>query len=76
MHDFDDDDDDDLLEHRFDEEEAHRHMFRCTYCEALIPRLIEPHELGLTSHDQVEQGAQYPYTGCWCGWGKFVICER
>jgi len=75
VHDFDDDDDDAGTSLRRDEEPEHRHMFRCTYCEAIIPRVIPAAELGLSSHDEIRKGEQYSYTGCWCGWGKFVICE-
>jgi hypothetical protein len=73
-----DDDDDDLLlqdRPRHADGPEHRHLFRCTYCEAIVPRDIQPADLGLTSHNEIKKGAQYPYSGCWCGWGKFVVCE-
>lgn len=46
--------------------------FRCTYCESLIPWGLSAKDLGVTEGDEFRPGATYPYSGCPCGYGRFV----
>ena len=55
---------------------SHSVHFRCTFCQHVIPWPIAPEALGLAPGDQPESGRLYPYTRCYCGWGKFVLCEE
>lgn len=52
------------------------HIFRCTYCNRVITRTLTPADLQLAPGEEFVPGRSYPYTGCWCGWGKHVICEQ
>lgn len=52
------------------------HLFRCTYCDSIIPQALAQADLGLPADAAIEAGQKYPYAKCWCGWGKFVTCER
>lgn len=49
--------------------------FRCTYCQALIPWALDKKQLGLKPEEDYRLGQIYPYEGCKCGWGKFVLCQ-
>ena len=49
--------------------------FRCTYCESLIPWGISASDIGLRSAESPRNGAIYPYSRCYCGFGKFVVFE-
>jgi hypothetical protein len=71
-------DDHDWHEHGYSEEKpqaAPGHLYRCTYCNSIIPKPLTPANFGLPDDAVIEVGKQYPYTGCWCGWSKYVICE-
>lgn len=46
--------------------------FRCTYCESLIPWALSAKDVGVTEGDEFRAGATYPYSGCPCGYGRFV----
>jgi len=49
-----------------------RALFRCTYCSRAIPKDLSREELGLEPAELLDAGNLYPYTGCSCGYGKFV----
>ncbi|MEA2639676.1 MAG: ParB family transcriptional regulator, chromosome partitioning protein [Chloroflexota bacterium] len=49
--------------------------FRCTYCNHLIPKPLRSEELGLVSGEPPQPEHIYPYAGCGCGQGRFVIAE-
>jgi ParB/RepB/Spo0J family partition protein len=51
------------------------YQFRCTYCREVIPWKIDNNELGLAPEEEPQGGRLYPYDGCYCGWGRFVVCE-
>lgn len=51
------------------------YQFRCTYCQELVPWKIDNSKLGLAADEEPKKGRLYPYDGCYCGWGKFVVCE-
>jgi hypothetical protein len=50
--------------------------FRCTFCQHLIPWPLPVEALGLPVGETPRAGELYPYTKCYCGWGKFVLCEE
>ncbi len=50
-------------------------IFRCTYCDRVITRRLTKEDLHLRPNDEFVPGRLYDYAGCWCGWGKHVICE-
>jgi ParB/RepB/Spo0J family partition protein len=49
--------------------------FRCTYCESLIPWRLAEQDVGVSPGAGFRPGATYPYTGCPCGYGRFVRYE-
>ena len=49
--------------------------FICTFCEDVIHRDLTKKDLGLNEDEEPQIGAIYPYSGCYCGWGKYVVCE-
>jgi ParB/RepB/Spo0J family partition protein len=49
--------------------------FRCTYCNHVVPKSLAPSELGLGADELPTPEHIYPYTGCPCGYGRFVIAE-
>lgn len=49
--------------------------FRCTYCESRIPWRVEPSDVGVPAGEELRPGATYPYSGCPCGYGRFVRYE-
>ncbi len=51
------------------------HRFKCTYCQEEIPWKITNKELGLAPDEEPQPDKLYPYTGCYCGWGRFVQCD-
>jgi ParB/RepB/Spo0J family partition protein len=46
--------------------------FRCTYCESLIPWRLTEQDVGVEPGAGFRPDATYPYTGCPCGYGRFV----
>lgn len=50
--------------------------FRCTYCENAIPWEISPSDVGLRAGEYPRSGVTYPYSRCYCGFGKFVVYEE
>jgi hypothetical protein len=55
---------------------ADDYIFRCTYCNRVVTRTLTRSDLRLTSGEEFVPGKLYDYAGCWCGWGKHVICEE
>lgn len=53
-----------------------RFAFRCTFCKKAIVRPITKKELGLQSNEEPVMGKLYRYAKCYCGFGRFVQCER
>lgn len=51
-------------------------IFRCTYCDRVITRALTRADLQLAPDEEFVPGGLYPYAGCWCGWGKHVICQE
>ncbi len=49
--------------------------FRCTYCNHMIPKPLMHAEIGLAEGEMPQPEHIYPYTGCGCGQGHFVIAE-
>src|SRR5579871_4603572 len=50
-------------------------LFRCTYCNHIIPKPLLPTEIGIGEDETPQPEHIYPYTGCGCGHGRFVIAE-
>lgn len=52
------------------------YVFRCTYCNNVVmrplPAMLTLLEVG---QDELVVGKMYRFGGCYCGQGKFVICE-
>lgn len=51
------------------------YRFRCTFCEKVVLWDMPKCDLGLREDEEPEVGALYPYNRCYCGWGKWVVCE-
>ena len=50
--------------------------FRCTYCGALIPWRLTTKDVGVPDGDEFRPGATYSYSGCPCGYGRFIRYEN
>ncbi|MPZ14876.1 MAG: ParB/RepB/Spo0J family partition protein [Chloroflexi bacterium] len=50
-------------------------VFRCTYCNHVVPKALVPTELGLREDEQPVPAHIYPCDACPCGYGRFVIAE-
>jgi hypothetical protein len=57
------------------ERENKNYKFICTFCEEVILWDLTNKDLGLSEDEEPQIGAIYPYSGCYCGWGKYVLCE-
>jgi hypothetical protein len=55
---------------------ADDYIFRCTFCNRVVTRTLTRAELHLAPEEECVPGKLYDYAGCWCGWGKHVICEE
>ena len=53
-----------------------RFAFKCTFCKKPIVRPITRKELGLEPGEDPVMGKLYRYAKCYCGFGRFVQCER
>jgi hypothetical protein len=67
------------------EHNEHEHLFRlegygfayrCTFCKHPIPWTLAPETLGMGPGEEPVMGKMYRYGGCYCGFGRFVTCER
>lgn len=50
------------------------YFFRCSFCGVVIPWTVRPTDIGLDDANQPVIGRLYPYTKCYCGFGKFIRC--
>ncbi len=51
-------------------------IYRCTFCQKTVPWPVPAEALGLSRGQEPEPGKMYRYDKCYCGFGRFVICER
>ncbi len=51
-------------------------IYRCTFCRKTVPWPIPAEALGIPQGELPEAGKMYRYDKCYCGFGRFVICER
>lgn len=51
-------------------------VYRCTFCKESIQRPLTARMLGMATDEKPVMGKLYRYAGCYCGFGRFVICER
>lgn len=52
------------------------YVYRCTFCKQHIPRPLTAQMLGMGPEEKPIMGKLYRYSGCYCGHGRFVICEQ
>lgn len=51
-------------------------IYRCTFCQKTVPWPVAFEALGLGPGQEPEPGKLYRYDKCYCGFGRFVLCER
>ena len=55
---------------------SHSFGYRCTLCNQPIPWLMKAKDMGFAPGEEPVVGKMYAYSKCYCGFGRFVICER
>ena len=55
---------------------SHAFAYRCTLCNQPIPWPMKARDLGFAAGEEPVMGKMYPYSKCYCGFGRFVVCER
>ncbi len=50
--------------------------FRCTLCKQPVPWHMRAKDLGLKPGEEPVAGKLYRFSKCYCGFGRFVQCER
>lgn len=52
------------------------YAYTCTFCKQSIPWPLTAEMLGFGPEEQPQEGKTYPYSRCYCGFGRFVLCQR